>query len=60
MYALQSCRSLKEKCFYDELRNWWNMHSVDESVVCLHDFHGHVGRHIDVFNGVHGKYGEER
>ena len=26
--------------------------------MCLDDFDGHVGRHIDGFNGVHGGYGE--
>ena len=25
--------------------------------MCLGDFNGHVGRHIDGFNGVHGGYG---
>ena len=30
------------------------MHSADDLVMCLGDFNGHVGRHID---GVHGGYG---
>ena len=30
------------------------MHSVDDLAVCLGDFNGHVGMHID---GVHGGYG---
>ena len=44
---------MKEKQgFYDELRNWQIMHSVDELVVCLGDSNGHVGRHIDGFDDV--------
>ena len=30
------------------------MHGVDDLVVCLDDFNGHVHRHID---GVYGAYG---
>ena len=30
------------------------MHSVDDLVMCLGDFNGHVGRHIDGFDGMHG------
>ena len=33
------------------------MHSAGELVMCLGVFNGHVGRHIDVFDGVHGGYG---
>ena len=33
------------------------MHSVDDLVVCLCDFSGHVGRHIDGFCGVLVGYG---
>ena len=33
------------------------MYSSDELVMCLLDFNGHVGRHIDGFDGVHGGYG---
>ena len=25
--------------------------------MCLGDFNGHIGRHIDGFDGVHGGYG---
>ena len=45
---------LEEKqSFYDELK----MHSADDLVMCMGDFNGHTGRHIDGFNGVHGEYG---
>ena len=33
------------------------MHSAGDLVMCLGDFSGHVGRHIDGFHGVHGGYG---
>ena len=33
------------------------IHSADDLVMCLGDFNGHVGRHIDGFDGVHGGYG---
>ena len=33
------------------------MHSTGDSVMCLGVFNGHVGRHIDGFNGIHGGYG---
>ena len=58
MYAPQSWRSLEEKqSFYDELKCVWGMHSVGDLVMCLGDFNGHVGRHIDGFDGVHEGYG---
>ena len=54
---MQSVRGLEEKqSFYDELKCEWDMHSADDLVMCLCDFNGHVGRHIDGFNGVHGGY----
>ena len=54
-YAPQSGRSLEEKqSFYDELKCEWDMHSADDLVMCLEDFNGHFGRHID---GVHQGYG---
>ena len=34
-----------------------DMHSLDNSDVCLVDFIGHMGRHIDRFDGVHGGNG---
>ena len=33
------------------------MHSADDLVMCFSDLNGHVGRHIDGFDGVHGRYG---
>ena len=33
------------------------MHSAGDLVMCLGDFHGYVGRHIDAFDWVHGGYG---
>ena len=55
-YAPQCGRSLKEKqSFHDELICEWNTHSADDLVMCLGDINGHVGRHIDGFDGVHGE-----
>ena len=44
----------KTLSFYDKLKSELDMHSADDLVICLGDFNGHVGRHID---GVHGGYG---
>ena len=33
------------------------MHSEDDVVMCLGDVNGHMGRHIDGFDGGHGRYG---
>ena len=56
-YAPQGGRSLERKLsFYDELKDEFDMNSVDDLVVCLGDFNGHMGRHIDGFDGVHGGY----
>ena len=30
------------------------MHSAGELVMCLGDLNGHIGRHIDGFDGAHG------
>ena len=30
------------------------MHSVDDLVVCLGDCNCHMGRYINIFDGVHG------
>ena len=47
-YAPQGRRSLEEKqSFYDELKCEWDMHSADDLVMCLFDFNGYVGRHVD-------------
>ena len=57
-YAPQSGRSLVEKqSLCDELKCEWDMHSSCDLVMCLGDFNGHVCRHIDGFDGVHGGFG---
>ena len=33
------------------------MHSAGDFVMCLDDLNGHIGRHIDRFDGVHKGYG---
>ena len=48
---------VEEKYSYYELKCESDMHSVDDLAMCLGDFNGHVGRHIDGFDGVHGGYG---
>ena len=54
-YAPQSGSCLEEKqSFYNELKGELDMHSVGDLVMCLGDFNGHDGRHID---GVHGRCG---
>ena len=54
----ESERSFEEKqSFCDELKCKWDMHSADDLVMCLDDINGHVCRHIDGFNGVHGWFG---
>ena len=45
-FALQR----KKECFYDELKNEWDMYGVDVFSVCLGAFNGHV-------YGVHVGYG---
>ena len=47
----------EKQSFYDELKGKWDMHSADDLVICLGDFNGHFGRHIDVFDEVHGECG---
>ena len=32
------------------------MHSAGDLVMCLDDFNGHIGRHINGFDVVHGGY----
>ena len=50
----------KKGSLYDELKCEWDMHSAGDLVMCLGDFNGHAGRHIDGFDGVHGGYGVSR
>ena len=49
---VQSGRNLEEKqSFHDELKGEWDMHSVGDLVICFGDHIGHVGWHIDGFDG---------
>ena len=41
----------------DEQKGERDMYSALDFVLCLGDFNGHVGRHIDVIDGVHRRYG---
>ena len=57
-YAPQSGRSLVEKqSFYDKVKSEVDMHSADDIVMWLGDLNGHIGRYIDGFDEVHGRYG---
>ena len=47
----------KKQSFNDELKCEWDKHSADDLFMCLGDINGHVGRHINGFDGVHGGYG---
>ena len=38
---------------FDELKSKWNMHTVEDSVVCMGDISEHMGRHTDGYYGVH-------
>ena len=53
----QSGRKFEKHSFYDELKGEFDMHSADGLAMCSCDFNGHVGRHIDGFDEVHGRYG---
>ena len=46
-----------KQSFHDKLKCQWDMYSADDLVMCLVDFNGHVGRHIDGFDRVHGECG---
>ena len=49
---------LEEKqSFYDELKFNLDIHSADDLVMCLGDYNGHLGGHIDGFDGVHEGHG---
>ena len=39
------------------MANEWDLLNPGEVVLGLRNFNGHVGRHIDGFEGVHGGYG---
>ena len=46
-------KMFERKCPFHELKGEWDIRSADKLVVCLGDFHGHMGRHIDGFDEVH-------
>ena len=54
------CKSTKlgrRRSFYDELKGEWYMQSVDNLVICLGDFNGHIAWYIhNGFDGVCGGY----
>ena len=57
-YAPQTGGCLEEKqSLYDELKVEWDKHCAGDLVMCLGDFTGHMGSHIDGFDGVSGGYG---
>ena len=54
-------KSLEEKqSFYCELKCESDTHSADDLVMYMGDINGHVGRHIDGFEAVHGGYGVDQ
>ena len=56
--APQNERSLEEKqSFYDKLKCQLDMHSAGDLMMRLADINGHIGRHIDGFDGIHGGNG---
>uniref|UniRef100_A0A0L8HA70 Endonuclease/exonuclease/phosphatase domain-containing protein n=1 Tax=Octopus bimaculoides TaxID=37653 RepID=A0A0L8HA70_OCTBM len=57
-YGLQSGRGIAEKeQFFNEMVNEWDLQQVDELVLGISDFNGHVGKRIQRFEGVHGGNG---
>jgi len=57
-YGPQSGKTIEEKHrFYDKLASEWDLRSPGEMVLGLEDFNGHVGKHIDDFENVHGGNG---
>ena len=52
MSMLRKVEEVLKTAFYDELKSDFNMHSADDLVMSLGDFSGHVGRHIDRFDGL--------
>ena len=43
----------RKNAFYDELKCEWDMHSADDSIMCLCDINGH----IDGLGRMHGGHG---
>ena len=46
-------RLRRKTVFYDELKSEMYVHGAGDFFTCLCDFNGHVGRHINGFDGVH-------
>ena len=55
--APQSAVMEEKQSFYDEMKGEWDMDSASDLVMCLGDIDGHIGRHIDRYDGDHGWYG---
>ena len=54
-YVAQSGRIFEEKkSFHDVLKCECNVHSAGDLVMCLGEFSGHLGWHIDGFDGFMG------
>ena len=52
-YPPRCGQSFGEKTvFRDELKGECDMHSADDLAMCLGDLNGHMGRHIDRFDGI--------
>ena len=45
------------KNIFSMLVGEWDMRSAGDLVMWLGDFNGHIGRHIDGFDVVHGGHG---
>ena len=46
-----------KQSLYDELKGDWDMHSVDDLVMCMINHNGLMWSHIDGFHGAHRGYG---
>ena len=55
-YVLQSGKTFEEKQTFCDLKGEWDMHSAYDLAMCSGDVSGHMGRHIDILDGVHGGY----
>ena len=55
-HASRSGISFEEKTsFYDKLKCEWDMHSADDLIMRVGDINGHIGRHVDGFDGGYGE-----
>ena len=46
---LRKVENVRNNKNYDDLKNKWGIHSIDDSVVCLGDINGHIGRILMYF-----------